>query len=467
MSLSRRLGWYSLSSIGAPILSLVTLPLFTIKLGPEQFGSFAVGSALAGLVSALAASVSLVSLPAELTRRVDEERRSYITAVIILALAVAASTSAIVFMILMGVSASFALSTFTASLAVVYLFTGLLNSLWAVCIEILTIEGHAKTYALTTFAQALANAIVIAFALFVLDEIENALPWGFLAAAITGAGGALLTLRRALTLNVTRLWFRRAANGANAGIISALSEHGKLVIERSYLGALVGLAALGLYAHAQYYKGAVMAALNALSRTVLPTALHEAEAVAPQFSSTLRLWTLVQAFVVCAALGFALAGREVISLLTNDKFSDSAAMATALMLILLLQTAAKPHTVLLISRGHGRTCAHLNTLSIGVSIVWLFISVPWIGVWGAVSSLGLQMIVHRIGIYRAANAVHRLGFSDQWIVTGTIAVALCMMISNSADVAIEYRSSLLLACYAVVLWKIRPSLSLLALSKQG
>lgn len=442
-------------------MSLITLPLFTMKLGPEQFGSFAIGAALASVVSAVAGSVSMVSLPTQLARCNADERRSYITAVFVLALIVALGASVMVFFIFALASSSFGLSILSFYAAVVSVVAGFLNSIWAVCVEILTIEGRAKRYALTTFAQALANIIAVSAALFYFDDIENALFWGFFAASIVGFGGALLLFNRWLTFNVTRSWFTKAGRGGVAGVIASLSENGKVALERSYLGALVGVYPLGLYAHAQYYKGAAMAALNALSRGVLPTALQEAQEDAPNFPYTVRIWALVQAFIVSVALGFALVGKEVIGLLTHDKFSNAAPMTTALMLILLLQTAAKPHTMLLLSRGRGHITAHLNTISIVISVALLFATAPWLGIWAAILALAIQILIHRLGVYRAANSLYRTTFSDYWVVNGAIALGACLLIVDLFSLGIAYRSAILFTCYAAILWKMKSSFSLL------
>lgn len=436
-----------------------------MKLGPEQFGSFAIGAALAGVVSAVASSVSMVSLPTQLTRCNEDERRSYITAVFVLALIMALGASVIVFSIFAFASASFGLSILTFSATVMSVVAGLLNSVWAVCVEILTIEGRAKRYALTTFAQALSNIIAVSVALFYFNDIENALFWGFFSASIIGCGGALLLFNRWLTFNVSRSWFAKAGSGGVAGVIASLSENGKVALERSYLGALVGVYPLGLYAHAQYYKGAAMAAMNALSRGVLPTALQEAREDAPKFPYTVQIWALVQAFIVSVALGFALVGREVIGLLTHDKFLDASPLATALMIILLIQTAAKPHTILLLSSGKGYIIAHLNTFSIVISMILLFATAPRMGIWAAILALVIQVLVHRLGVYRAANSLYRSKFSDYWIVNGVIALAACLLIVDWFSLGIAYRSAILVTCYAAILWKVKPSFSLLMSAK--
>jgi O-antigen/teichoic acid export membrane protein len=464
MSISRRVSWYFFSSVGVPLLGLATLPIFTTRLGPEQFGAFALGSALAAIVSATAASVSVLSLPTELGRRVKEDRNSYITAVLVLAFLASVISCISVFGIYAFASITLKLELLAPMATGLCIVGGLLNGLWAVCVEILTIDGRAKNYAVTTFLQAIANAIAVSTALFVFSDVDYALFWGFVASAFVGVVAAVVLFRNTIRLHNLRSWLPIASRGGLAAVIASLSENGKVALERSYLGALVGMAPLGLFAHAQYYKNASMVVMNALSRGLLPTALQEAHADIPAFIVTLKLWMLVQAFVITVTLMFALFGQEVIAFLTHGKFEDAAQYAVALLLILLLQTAGKPHATLLVSRSRGHIHANLNTISIAIAIAWLLVSVPYFGVWGAISSIFVQVLIHRLAIYRAAHRLHRIPFSDGLVVAGFIAVAACIFVVEEWKLGIAQRMILLALLYLALVWRLKPTLTSLWLS---
>lgn len=465
MPILRRTGWYFLSSVSVPLLGLITLPIFTTRLGPEHYGVFALGSALAGIVSAAAGSVSTVSLPAEFGRLTDAERRHYVTAVLVLSLAVGLVTCGAVFGLYSVVSEVFSLEILTPTATTLAIAGALLNSLWAVCTEILTIDGRARVYSISTVLQALANALAVSAALFLFDEPETALFWGFLSAALMASIGAVFALRRSLVRCSLSIWLPIAARGGVAAITASLSETGKVAIERAYLGAVVGVGQLGLFAHAQFYKNASMVALNALSRGVWPTALQEARDPEPAFPATLRVWTMVQAFVVIMALGFALVGREVIGLLTHGKFVEAAPYAVALLLALLIQTAAKPHSSLLLSRGQGHLYAHLNTISMIVALAWLLVSVPFMGVWGVVSSIFVQVVIHRVGVFVFARRLYRLPFTDGWVFWGACGVIICAFLTT--QMTLLERGGLFVGLLMATLWKTKPMTVLTWLSQRN
>lgn len=461
MVIVRRTSWYFLSSLGVPLLGLATLPLFTTRLGPEEYGIFALGAALAGIVSATAGAFSMVSLPTELPKLAKADRPPYLTSVLMLSSVASLLTCIVVFLLFGAVTTALDLELLDRRAIALASAAAILQGVWATCVEIHTIEGRARIYAITTVAQALANAAAVSVALFAFNEVQLALFWGFLATGCVGIISAWVSLKGKMTLRGLHPWFGVAARGSVASIVSALTENGKFALERTYLGALIGIASLGLYAHAQYYRNASMTVLNALSRGVLPTALREAQLEPPQFDVTLKLWVIVQAFVICVALGFSLVGGEIIALLTHGKFVSAAPYAIALMAVLLLQTAAKPQAILLTARGQGHVLAHLGTLSILLSLVWLIVAVPLIGIWGAVSSFFVQILAHRIAVYRAARRIHTLPFSDTWLVAGFLLLLGCVLLETLVKPSLTQRVALLAVLYAAILFRLRPSLALM------
>lgn len=453
MSVAHRAGWYFLSSLGVPLLSLVTLPLYTTRLGPEQFGVFAIASSLATVVSATAGSASALSLPAELNRYEGIDRRCYIGAVLLFSSVISLAACTTVFAAYVAAASAFGMKLLDDVAIMLAIVGALLGSFWAICVEIMTIEGRAKNYATSTIFQSLVNALVVCLALFIFDDIDNALLWGFVGTSSAGVLGAFLSLRGRFEFGALRRWLPIAARGGGAAVLASFAENGKSAVERSYLGLIVGASQLGLLVHGQFYKNAAMVLINAVSRGLVPIALREAEDQRPDFRVTLQLWVMVQAMVVAITLVFALIGREVLSLLTHGKFVEAAPYAVAMMLTLLLQTLAKPQTTLLLARGKGYLLANLNTAAIVIALLWLFATVPFIGAWGAITSFGIQTLVHRFAVYWAAHRIHRIAFADHWIVGGFVLTGLCMSVNQ--DLGLEARVVLLLVLYIIILCLLR------------
>lgn len=458
VSILRRTSWYFLSSIGTPLLGLITLPIFTTKLGLEHFGVFALGSALAGVVSATSGSVSTVSLPLELGQRSQAERGPFLTAVLLLSLAVGFGTCVAVFGLYCLAKKIFSLEWLTPLAITLAICAALLNSLWAVCTEILTIDGRAKLYAVTNIVQVLGSACIVTVALFIFDDLENALFWGFLSAAVVGAVATVYALRHWLDMRTVLPWISSAGRGGVAAVIASLTETGKVALERIYIGAFLGVSPLGMLAHAQYYKNVSMIALNALSRGVWPTALSEGREPQPTFFQTLQMWKYVQQFVAMLTVGFALLGREIIGILTHGKFVDATPYAVALLLVLLVQTAAKPHLAILSARGQGHIIANLNTVSVVIGFVWLLISTPFFGLWGAVSAVMMQAVIHRVAVFAYARLMYRLPFTDFWIVAGFTATTICSLFSAVLMPSVYMRLGLCLVIFAATLWKVGPAI---------
>lgn len=459
MSFARRTGWYFASSIGVPLLGLLTLPLYTTRLGPEQFGVFALGSSLASVVSATAGSVSALSLPVELNSYQGEDRSRYVGSVLLLAVVGALLSCLVVFAAYSAAAAAFDLELLGDTATLLMITGALLGSLWAICVEIITIEGRAKNYAITTIIQTGVNAIVVCIALFVFNDIDNALFWGFVGAGATGAVGAMISLWGGFEFGDLRRWLPVAARGAAAAVLASLTENGKTAVERSYVGLMVGAHQLGLLANGQYYKNTSMVLINAVSRGLVPTSLCEAKDSRPDFRVTRQLWVPVQAMVVGITLGFALVGREVLGLLTHGKFIEAAPYAVAMMLTLLLQTLAKPHAALMLARGHGPKYANLNTTAIVVALLLMFATVPLLGVWGAILSFAIQTLALRIALYWVANRIHPLPFADHWVIGGSALTGLCVLLDYYFYLSLTIRSGLLFVIYLILLFIFRRELA--------
>lgn len=451
MTIARRTGWYLISSICVPLLSLLTLPLYTIRLGPEQYGIFALGSSLATAVSTTAGSISALSLPVELSRCKGEDRSCYIGSVLLLGLIGALLTSLAMFGAYLVASTALGLGS-VGNKGILLLFAGaLLSSLWAIAVEIISIEGRAKRYTILTIVQILTSIVAVCISLFVFNDIENALFWGLFGSSFAGAIGAMNLLSGRLAFGSQRRWLPVAARGSLAGVLASLTESGKTAFERSYLGIIVGVNQLGLLAHGQYYKNASMVLINTVSRSLVPTSLREAESSCPDFSVTLRFWAPIQAMVAGITISLALIGGEIIRLLTNGKFVNATPVAVAFMLILLLQTAGKTCHPLLLVRGKGYIYANLNTFSAILALIFLVITTPYLGIWGVILATAFQTLFLRIALYWVTSTVYSLKFSDYWVIIGFVATGLCILLEKQCNLTFVTRSGVLIIIYLIIL----------------
>lgn len=455
MTALKRSWWYFLSSIGVSLLGVAAIPLFTARLGPEHFGVFAVGAALAGVVSGISGSMSTVSLAAEWGSRTESERKPYVTTILFLSLVVGVIASSVVFGLYTGLSETLLSGVLTPSATILSSIAAILNGFSAICAEILTVDGRAKAFAVVSVLQTLANVVAVSVAVFVFGEINLALFWGFFAAAIANGVASAIALRGSLQVPEIRTWLPVASRGGFATVISSLGENGRTAIERWYLSAIVGVSPLGLFVHAQYYKNVSMIFVNALSRGVWPSGLQEARAVDPSFPETIKLWKLAQLFVVLVAVAFALLGRDIIGLITHNKFVGAAPYAVDLLVVLLLQTIAKPHSLMLMSRGQGHLSSYLHTASSVVALIWVVVSAPFLGIWAAVSGAFIQVLTQKIGIVLVARRLCRFPFTDGWILASASAILVCQVIVEKFGLSIQARSLVAAVVLVVALWRAR------------
>ena len=447
MRISSLTGWYFISSICLALIGLLALPLFTTHLGPEEFGRFFILSALSSGIASMACSVCVLSMSEKLTLFDSEDRLYYIGAVLVVGGSFSLVTCMVVFITFRVVSQAYGHELLDKTAIFLTFFAALFSSFWAICVQILNIEGRAKAFAITNIAQAVVNVIVVCIALFEFNELKNALLWGLFSSGCVGAIGAFVSLYNRFQIGNLRRWMPIAFRGGFASVLSSLMENGKNFVERSYLGATIGVYQLGLFAHGQYYKNSSMALVNAVSLGLVPISMSEAKELNPKFRITLQLWMPMQIILASICLVFALIGREVVGFLTNSKFVEATPYVLAMMLSLLFQTMAKPHSVLMLVRGKGSLYANINTGCIVFALVWLFASVPFIGVWGAISAYAIQVLLLRAALYWAANRIHYLPFTDQWVIVGFICSVMCISVDYLLELSFIFRvTALFLIC---------------------
>jgi len=455
MSIAKRTGWYFTSSIVVPLLGILSLPIFTLKLGSEQYGVYAIASSLATVVSAASGSFSYLSLSAQLNSYNDENRRLYLGAVLLIGVLFSLIFSFCFLLVYFVLGNTFGLELLSRT-AVILTFVGaFFGSVWSICVEILTIQGRAKDFSLSSIAQTLANVITVCVMLFVFDSIKYALLWGFVCASLVGALGAYVSLHGNFTVRNLHHWVPIAWHGGGYSVFASLMENGKNAVERYYIGLVNGANQLGLLAHGQYYKNATMIVVNAISRGLVPTIMLEAKEGYQNFSTSMKIWTSVQIMIVVITLCFTLVGRELIGILTHDKFVEAYPYAIAMMSTLLLQTMAKPQSTLLLVRGKGKFYSNLNTASAIMGLIILFITVPYFGVWGAIIATVFQIITLRAALFWVAHRITPIPFADYWVIVGLVLTGFCVVIDHFFNLNFLIRLLMLFFIYLFIYFKVK------------
>lgn len=451
MSLFAKFRWFLAPSILQAGVAFATLPLATLILGPHDYGAFAVVAAVTGLASSLAclgssyllAQVFSGGRPSEVRQLISQQTVISVVLASLLAAILAFSWGVITKYfdnLSMVPNAGFMLSVMSIVPA----------TIWAIALDVMTLDGRAKAFAQIVIGQSLLSAAVLLLSLFVANlGVMSLFVSGFIGTTSLGLGG-LLSMRRYFERpNFTREGFKvfkSALSLTSANLIEVAYQP----VERNLLAVHSGLASLGLYTHAQQYRTIVAAATKALSRSVWPTTLEEARQPDLAFPQTNLYWRRTYFCLGIVGLGFATLGDAFIGFLTHGKFVGAGAFAAMSIAYLLIQNSGRPHTGLMYARGDVGPFARFSILSSIAGLLCAVIAIPLLGVWGAILAGFLQQIVMRVAIHWYCVRISRLSFQEELTVIGLAMIAVVVIASESFSLTLPARFGIFLACIALL-----------------
>lgn len=445
MSLAARFRWFLAPSVLQAGVAFLTLPLATLWLGPTEYGSFALVSALAALASALACFGS-----------------SYV-------FAIAHSSEQRSIRMGQAVSQQVVISLFAA-----FLFSGLLiwawslfgnvlpnlegipqvgvglaaasivpATLWALAADVLTLDGRAKLFALISIAQSLLSAAVLLGTLYWFNLGGLALFLSSAVGAVVLGAGACFSLWRYAEwpeFSTSRIGaFRGAASITASNILEQIYP----TLERNLLAASSGIAALGLYTHAQQYRTMAAVSTKALARAIWSVTLTEAQENSLSFPKTGRHWNFAHLSIAFAGMTFAAFGFEIIGILTHGKFSGAAPYAAIGVAVLLIQNSGKPCTGVLYATGKVEAISRLVFWAGIIGLGTAILTIPAFGLWGAVIATIIHQLTFRIAIQFYVSRYALVPFQDTYAIIGFVMILSFVVINEIFNISLFTRGSLL------------------------
>lgn len=417
-------------SVVATVVSLVMIPVTTYVLGPEAFGVFGLMNALVAIGLTVSVLGSSAICNQHFTALNRAERTPLMSTALFLALGMAAAFCALcaaAWTLIAGHLDGYgSVSTrdFVLSLAAV-----VCGVPWVVAQDVITLDGKGRSFAVTAVSQTVVTALVTTTGLYVWDLGVTALFVSMLAAAAVGAVGGIWVLRHYLAPTFSRSWMRAIAVTGLATGTANVTEALQANVERGVIAATLGLPALGVYIHAQFYRTLIAQVLKAAARPIWPITLAEAVGERPGFRRTRAAWDACYVGVTAVGITFAFFGRAIIDGLTHGRFGAAADIVTFLSIFLLVQNAGKPQAGILFSAGVAHRFYWIQVLTNVLWLALLLALVPAAGLIGAVLALVGQQALLRAGAHVLAR---RSGapMSDGWILAGAGAILAAWLVAR-------------------------------------
>lgn len=432
MSLLRKFLLFLSPSIFQGLLSFVMLPVITYILGPKDYGIFALVTSFTAFGTVIATMGTSYILAAQYHLIDDLQKQRMISTMLMID-----TVLSLLFSILLFTLWSF-FARYWSSLSVVPK-EGVILSLiamvcsipWIIATEVVTLEGSAHLYAVLTVFQSIVSAITIIFSLYVFKLGLLSLFVSSLAVAVVSFVGAMVSLRQHIRFIISRDWVGEIFKFGLVTTVGNIFESLQTLVERYTLSLCVGLSQLGIYSHSQQYRNLAMTTVKAAARTVWPITLSEARELKDNFYITRKTWVIVYIGITIIGLFFALFGRDIIGILTHNKFVDAQILVVLWMVFLLLQNTGKPETGLLFANGQGILYGKISICSLLISIFLILVFVPVFGVFGAVLSLLFQQAIFRVFIQFYAKKIYKKTvFSDWGVIIGSVLILFSLGLSR-------------------------------------
>lgn len=443
---------YLAPSIFQVALSFLMLPVATLVIGPHEYGVFALASAYTGFGSALASMGGAYIFAHRFPGSSQSEARELVSTIAILGMTAVVAYSVLLIVLWPLLPGSQAVPFACLLLALGAMVAG---QPWIVAIELITIRGDARSFAVMSVLQSVLGAIALAIALFVFQMRIGALFVSQATGAAVALIGAAYVLRDYFHMRINPGLLRELrAIGLVSGF-GSIAEATQIAVERSLLSRHAGVSQLGLYSHSQQYRGFVSLPVKALARSVWPHTLRDAREDSSRFARTREAWDLVFVGLTLFGIFFTTVGDWVIGILTNGKFSAAYQIAAFWMAYLLILNAGKPQTGILYALGGGRAYARLVVMSAVVGILALIALIPPFGVWGALAGVTFQQVFLRAGVQLSARSIRASPFQDEWAYLGIVYIAAVSIVRHYSGWTVVGNFVLLVACGALFLFAAR------------
>ena len=429
MSLIAKFRWFLAPSIFQVGVAFATLPLATLILDAADYGAYAVVAAITGLASAAACLGSSYLLAHVFSEGEIGKIKEFVSQQSAISLGLAILLACLLIAIWPASVSRFPNLTSIPTMGFVFSTLAIVpTTLWTVSVDVLTLDGRAKVFAFVTIGQSIASASTLLVCLFGFHLGPLSLYVSTAVGALVIGAGAFVCLRRYLLpprLGVGLSAFKHALSLTSANLLEIAYQ----AWERNLLAATDGLTALGIYTHAQQYRSMIGVATKALSRSVWPTTLMEANQAPLTFPLTSRSWRLTHLSLGLVGMGFAIFGDVLIGWITHGKFIGAGPYAAIGVAHLLIQNSGRPNIGFLYARGEVQIYAKLNMAAVVISFIVAAVAIPLWGPWGALLATLLQhgLLRTAIQLYVARKAV--IPFQDELALLGVVLIAVATYIS--------------------------------------
>lgn len=435
------------------LIGIASVPIFTLVLGPEDYGILGMSIAVAALFSG-ACEIGSSYLLYGHYQTLDKSRRESIhTTLLAINLGLGLLVGGIVYL-LWPLLVQFVplISKLNTTDTILLCLMIPVRTVLSVMSPILIVNHRSELLAGALFIQSVINFLISYVCIFVFDIGYSALFWG----QISGQLGTLLLTYAAFAFSArARLstdWLTQLKPIIFGAWILGILESGRSTLESALISGKVSSEALGNYNHARLYQGIVSQFINAIANILWPIALDEAKNPNSDFIRIRPIWDFVYVILICIGIGTVFLGNNIVMLLTNGKFLQAANFLPWLIIYILLQNAGKPATALIFFSQRGNLYSKVRLFTLIGGCLALMAFVPVYGVGAILTILICEMFFTRVFFFVATYRKSKKAFQDHWVIVGCLLIVSCWYAEQFQQLSLTSRLLLatLLSCIVLL-----------------
>jgi len=303
------------------------------------------------------------------------------------------------------------------------LAASLAGSLWPTISYLMTVQNNPRALAFFSLVQTVVGALTTIFCLVVLRLGVESLFFALLSSACISLAMELFYVYRFVNFSVERKWLRETMRTGFLSAPGGLAEVVSNMVDKMSIHHWSGLSTLGLYTHSQNYQAVFKMLTSAYSRTLTTEGLKiYSQGLDP--APLERKFSVWYGILTIIGVGVALFSDNAISLLTHDKFTESAPLVQIWFLLVFSVSHTISSALFLVAQKRNRVLMYTQLIPTLAGIGLLAVCTYAYGVFGAAWAIVLTSVMVQASRYLAAYRLGYRGLAERRFIEALVVFAM-------------------------------------------
>ena len=399
---SKEMFYYFSPSMVSTLCMFIYLPFLTTKLELEDFGYFYSCSMISLIFGVITAFGSSVSISKYFHNHTLEEKKIFLSTAIFFNILISLIISVLVFVFWEDLASLFLKNVVGATnfQKVVIVFSIFIYGSQLFTSEVLTIEKKAIKFFYFSSISSITTLFVAIFLIIFSNQTIDILFYSLITGNFLSFIYSMIILRVYLC-KFPNLIILRKILGEFKIVFSNIIENISFFLERALIVNNLGIDKFALFTHSKNYEKFLTNSCTAVSRSVWSDELKnfkEKKKIILSFNAI----NLINLICLFGSIFFATIGFDLISLITNNKFSEATYFVSFLFLVGLYKNTNLPYNIIIHTLGKSSDIANQLYIERISLILILFLSIKSFGIYGLLLAYIISTIVDKIYIIKTA-----------------------------------------------------------------